>query len=337
MNPEVSIVIPNYNGKHLLKKNLQSVLAAAGGFGSAEVIVVDDASSDGSVEWLNSVNYANLRICRLESNFGFAGACRAGASEAHAEIIYFLNTDIRTDVDFLSHLVSHFNDPNIFAVASMAYDGSGENIVSSRSGIKWKWGMPDVDRAARFDAPGASPSITLFASGGHSAYRKSMFFDMGCFDSLYSPFYWEDVDLGYRAWKRGWKIVFEPKSFVYHDHQGTIGKISRPRVLSIMRRNRFLFTWKNISDPTLLIRHVLALPFFLVIATLAGRRGVISGFFMALSSLPDVISARRKREREPLVLKDRDIFVLFDDAGYVSCPPRSDEAIYHQKEKETNN
>jgi len=337
MNPEVSIVIPNYNGKHLLEKNLQSVLAAAGSFGSAEVIVVDDASSDGSVEWLNSVNCANLRICRLERNSGFAGACRAGASEANGEILYFLNTDIRTDADFLSHLVSHFNDPNIFAVASMAYDGAGENIVSARSGIKWKWGMPDVDRAARFDAQAASSSITLFASGGHSAYRKSMFFDMGCFDPLYSPFYWEDVDLGYRAWKRGWKIVFEPKSVVYHDHQGTIGKIFRLRVLSIMRRNRFLFTWKNISDPTLLIRHVLALPFFLVIATLAGRRGVASGFFMALMSLPAVISARRKRELEPRVLKDHDISILFDNIVDVFCPPRAGETTYHQKEKEKNN
>jgi GT2 family glycosyltransferase len=337
MNPEVSIIIPNYNGKHLLEMNLYSVLEAAHSFGSAEVIVVDDASSDGSVEWLASIDCAYLRIVRIERNSGFAEACRAGAVEALGEIIYFLNSDIRTDEHFLTPLVPNFNDPNVFAVASMAYDGAGVNIVSSRSGIKWKWGMPDVDRDARFDAPSSFPTFTLFASGGHSAYRKSMFFEIGCFDSLYSPFYWEDVDLGYRAWKRGWKVLFDPNSVVYHDHQGTIGNIRRSRVLSIMRRNRFLFTWKNIKEPGLLALHIAMLPFFIAFGAVAGRKGIASGFLKALSSLPAAISSRKRCGREPRILKDSEILKMFKNPSENLGAPRAVNVSFHKKESQNKN
>ena len=103
----------------------------------------------------------------------------------------------------------------------------GKRVISSRAGLLWQFGQPDVDRSLAGTETGSKPGPTLFASGGHSAYRRDRFLEMGGFDPLFAPFYWEDVDLCYRAWKRGWKILFEPRSAVLHDHQSTIGKVTR--------------------------------------------------------------------------------------------------------------
>ncbi|MFA6451345.1 MAG: glycosyltransferase [bacterium] len=305
----VSIIIPNYNGRHLLEKNLPRVEAAAARSNPpAEIIVVDDGSSDGSPDWLRARTAGSIRSVILESNRGFAGAVLEGAKAAAGEIIYFLNSDIVVPEDLLDTLLPHFDDPDVFAVASMAYDGAGARVISSRSGLTWRFGQPDVDRSLAGTETGVKPGPTLFASGGHSAYRRDRFLEMGGFDPLFAPFYWEDVDLCYRAWKRGWKVMFEPRSAVLHDHQGTIGKITPKRDIEIIwRRNRLLFTWKNMTGAGLLARH-----FFMLPLQFSGARGTLPAFAAALKAAPLALE-RRRAAKNAATRSDRDLFEMFKE------------------------
>jgi O-antigen biosynthesis protein len=312
MSKSVSIIIPNFNGKHLLAKNLPAVAAAASRLDPpAEIIVVDDGSSDESADWLRAQASGNLRPVILESNRGFARAVFEGAHAAKGEILYFLNTDITVPEGFLDPILPHFDDPDVFAVASMAYDGSGANIISSRAGLTWRFGQPDVDRSFAGTENGALPGPTLFASGGHSAYRRDRFLETGGFDPLFAPFYFEDVDLCYRAWKRGWKVLFEPRSAVLHDHQSTIGKVMPKRnIEAVWRRNRLLFTWKNITDPVMLASHIALLPLYTAAAPLKGAHGSFCALAGALKSLP-LLPARRRAAKAQSHKTDREVFDIF--------------------------
>ncbi len=311
MEHSVSIIIPNYNGRALLEKNLPSVFASAACVSpSAEVIVVDDGSSDDSAAFLRSISRDNFTALILEKNVGFSGAVFAGAKAAKGEIIYLLNSDIRTNDNTLPPLMPYFDDPLVFAVTSMAYDGKGERVISNRAGITWRLGCPDVDRSLAGTENGRKPGPTLFASGGHSAYRRLPFIEVGGFDPLYSPFYFEDVDLCWRAWKRGWKILFEPESTVRHDHQSTIGKVTPRRdIETIWRRNRLLFTWRNITDGQLLTLHILTLPLQIIAAAVSPSG--LRAFVEAAKKLKDVAARRRKTKSAAPPKKDADIYRMF--------------------------
>ena len=89
----------------------------------------------------------------------------------------------------------------------------------------------------------------FYGGGGSCAFDRAKFLDIGGFDHLYRPFYLEDTDLGYMAWKRGWKVLYQPASVVYHEHRGTIGKrFSNAYIQSVLKKNFVLFAWKNIHD-----------------------------------------------------------------------------------------
>lgn len=317
MDPAVTIIIPNYNGRHLLEKNLPPVLAAAERCPSgAEVIVVDDGSADGSAEWLRGKQNECLRAVILDSNRGFAAAANEGVWAAKGKILYFLNSDIRVDPDFLTPLLEHFDKPDVFAVSSMAFDGAGERLLAVRSALMWRLGQPDVDRSLIDSEPGRQPGSTLFASGGHSAYRRDRFLELGGFNPLFGPYYFEDVDLCYRAWKRGWAVLFEPRSVVFHDHQGTIGKTAgRREIETVWRSHRLVFAWKNLSDPGLLSAHIALLPLQALSA-----RGTLRALARALKSLPAVLAARREQKSRPRARTDREIMSLLRNPAKAGVP-----------------
>ncbi len=88
-----------------------------------------------------------------------------------------------------------------------------------------------------------------YPGGGSSAFDRAKFLELGGFDSLFHPFYYEDTDLGFRAWKRGWKVLYEPRSIVHHEHRGTIGKKFSPDYIEkVVRGNSLLYCWKNIHS-----------------------------------------------------------------------------------------
>ncbi|MCL4200464.1 hypothetical protein KJZ67_03975, partial [Patescibacteria group bacterium] len=137
---------------------------------------------------------------------------------------------------------------------------------------------------------------TAWVSGGSAAYRRSIWNELGGMDTLYNPFYWEDIDLSYQMLKAGHRIVFENKSVVGHFHEeGKIKTAYTSRdVKKIAYRNQFIFMWKNISDIRLWLLHCFWTPIRLLQAATKGDWLMLNGYLMAAVKLPQVIQSRRR-------------------------------------------
>jgi GT2 family glycosyltransferase len=307
----ISIIIPNWNGKPLLEKNLPFLLDALSPYqGEAEVIVVDDGSTDGSVEFLTS-SYPNVKVLFSSKNEGFAITCNKGVQSSKNEIVYLLNNDIAVSNNFLEPLWPYFEYDDVFAVSSVAHPTKADVSLSSlvpTVQVQFKYGIFWYNYKGIVDT--RRPISVFFSSGGHSAFDKKKFLELDGFDNLYHPFYWEDADISYRAWKRGWRSLYEPKSWVIHNHQATIGtSFKKAFIQNIHWRNRFLFTWKNLDDKNLWCRHLFFLPIGLALMPLIGRSYFSRGFFMALMKIPSVLKSRKKRKKS--AMSDKEIFAIF--------------------------
>lgn len=283
----VSIVLPNWNGAHLLAKNLPSVLAAAP---KAEIIVSDDASDDGSVALIKE-KFPNILLLENTSQKGFAGNVNSGVTRATGDIVVLLNTDIRPEIGFLDPLLDHFGDPKVFAAGCMDRSVEGKEIVLRGRGVaRWEKGFFIHSRGE------IDKGTTAWVNGGSGAFRKDIWQKLGGMDALFNPFYWEDIDLSYRGLKSGYRLVFESKSVVVHDHAtGAIQqRYSHFTINTIAYRNQFIFIWKNLSERSVIIDHIIWTPIRLVQAIFRFDFAFIWGYLKALFILPRIFSARMR-------------------------------------------
>lgn len=244
---QVSIVIPNYNGKENLKNNLPRVLAALEKSNlESELIIIDDASTDGSIDFLRS-KFTSIKIIENKSNLGFAESCNIGVEAASGGIVILLNTDVYPDENFLKFLTFHFETTQVFAVGCLekTIDKKG-NIIAERGVGKLFF----KDGIFQHSAGDLNSSETDWVCGGSGAFRRSIFLELNGFDKRFAPFYWEDIDLSYRAKLKGYKLLFEKKSIVYHKHvEGSIAKkYSQEEINEISFRNQIKFTKKHIKN-----------------------------------------------------------------------------------------
>ena len=259
---KVSIVIPNFNSGNVLTNNLLRLLEV----GAEEIVVVDDGSIDDSIEQIKSSKFKvqsesfKLKIIKNDKNLGFSSTVNRGVKEAMGDIVVLLNTDVLPEKDFLKPLIVHFNDPKVFAVGCMDKSIENGKIVLRGRGLgEWKRGFY-MHRRGEVDK-----TDTDWVSCGSGAFRKIIWDKLNGLDETYNPFYWEDIDLSYRARKTGYKILFEPKSVVVHKHEeGAIKqKYSTEQIKTISYRNQFLFAWKNMNSWRLWLNHFLWLPYYL--------------------------------------------------------------------------
>lgn len=288
----VSIIIPNYNGAHLLRENLPSVLRAAQYFekktkNSFEIIVVDDYSSDTSIEEVKKL-IPNAKIYANERNVGFSSSVNKGVKKSLGDVVVLLNTDVKPQEDFLLPLIVHFENENVFAVGCMDKSIEGKTVVLRGRGVgQWRKGFLVH---ARGDV---NKKDTLWVNGGSGAFKKLIWERLGGFSDLYKPFYWEDIDISYRALKSGYKLIFEPNSIVIHEHERGIikKKYSSFKIKTIAYKNQFIFVWKNATDIDLLLSHVLWLPYHFLKAALRCDSLFFIGFLQAFILLPNIIQS----------------------------------------------
>jgi glycosyltransferase involved in cell wall biosynthesis/GT2 family glycosyltransferase len=313
----ISIVIPAWNGKDLLKRFLPSVLKAAASYSpGVQIIVVDDGSTDGTAEFLRS-EYPQVEAIRLEKNRGFGRAVNEGVRATKGEIVLLLNNDVMPKEDFLGFLPGYFDKPETFAVRikSIIMEDTGIDTVESWLGAEFRLGFIYGRNELEYKS---KTGFSFTAGGGAMVVSRDKFMQLGGFDDIFLPFYWEDTDLCYRAWKRGWKIFYEPRSILYHYHRSTISKkFSHLYIAFIGERNRYLLIWKNILDKGFVSKHIFFLPLRLLRNIFTGRIALVFAFFAALGRLP-MLFERRKIEKRDSRLNDTQVFKIFkgpDDAG----------------------
>lgn len=313
--PGVSIVIPTWEGKDLLERFLPSVLNAAEACGRPwEAIVADDHSSDSTVAFLQE-HFPEVRVLRMGVRRGFAGASNAGFKESRYEIVILLNNDTDVNEDFIRPLLDHFRNENVFAVLCKCYDLDGKLFRDGGKIGEFKRGFFRVHRNYDVDSgkiSSSEPYLSFMAGGAFSAFNSEKLKALGGFDESFVPFNWEDADLSYRAWKRGWEIHYEPESIVRHRPNTTVGKFRKAYVKVISRRNRLLFVWKNLSDRDKLLQHSFFLLLQSILAFLRFDYLHFASLGMAIAKLARISEARREVKAKTQ-RTDREILSLLKD------------------------
>lgn len=294
---KIDIIIPNYNGSQLIKKNLPKVIDAVAGYTDIGVIIVDDASEKKDqevlkefVQRLKKESKVPLRLLLKKRNEGFASTVNKGAFATDADILVLLNSDVTPSKNFLDHPLEILSKNNhVFGVGCLDKSIEGDKVVERGRGIGfWSNGF------LQHKAGKLNSEMTLWISGGSCVVRGDLFRAAGGFDPLYNPFYWEDIDLSYRIQKIGYTILFDQQSVVTHAHEeGAIQtQFTKSKIQQIAYRNQLIFHWKNITDTNLLFQHTLWVPVFAVKTLVKGDTAFTIGLIKALLTLPTLISYR---------------------------------------------
>lgn len=224
MKNSVFCVIPSWNAKDLLKPCLDSLLKQSL---KPKIIVVDNGSSDGSIELIKE-NYPDVQLIAKDKNYGFAGGVNFGISVAmdqDAKFIALFNNDAVAESSWIEGLYNTLkSDPNLGIVTSkiMRID---KKHLDSTGDFYSIWGLPFPRGRNEIDTKQYDKKLEIFsASGGASMYRVSMLKEIGLFDEDFFA-YFEDVDISFRAQLAGWKVRYNPKAVVYHHVNATSSKL----------------------------------------------------------------------------------------------------------------
>ncbi len=274
---KVSVVIPNYNGRKLLEQYLPSVFSSL--VTGDEVVIVDDLSTDNGVAWLikhfklqltqkkveeidgynpdiNSLSYnlyANtvvvnqekikLLLVVLETNVRFGASANTGVLFASHPLIFLLNNDVKVTKTATEQLKTHFKDLGnlVFAVGCLEYQNDLNGEKFGKNKLWFEKGLFQHSRATNF-----SSGKTAWASGGSAMFFRKKYLELKGFDKLYYPAYWEDIDLSFRAIKKGWQVLFDEQAVVFHCHETTNQTVfGQQKINQMSWENGQKFTWKN--------------------------------------------------------------------------------------------
>jgi len=242
---KISVIITSYNGLNLLKKHLKNTIKASPE--ASEFILIDDASTDSSIKFAKKIQkkYSKLKILTRQQNMGFGANSNLAVKKSTGDLVVMLNNDVVPHLGYITAALKHFHNPTVFGVgfAELGHENYGK--------VFWKNGYLNIE-------PGYSQKthVTAWLSGGSSIIRRADFLKIGGFDSVYHPFYFEDLDLGLRAWKSGYKLLWEPQAIVEHQHEATTSKFPKKFLIYVKERNHLLSVLRNIDDKKMLLQNL---------------------------------------------------------------------------------
>jgi len=313
--PTVSVVIINYNGKEYLDRCLGSVLSS--NYPNFEVIFVDNASSDGSLEYVKKKlgRSPRLRIIRNERNVGFGEGNNIGLRASMGEYVALLNSDTEVDSNWLKELVSIMNsNSSIGIVQSKLLRMDRPDRLSSAGLLLLPFCGWTIRRGGDAVDDGSFDYCDYICCCGNGILiRRKIINEIGgLFDSTYFVFF-DDVDLALRVWLRGYKIVLAPKSIVYHAHGRLVkgGRYGKTEYLHYRNCIRMLI--KNYSRRSVIKYLPLAMAAMLCQALIIWKESyLIHAFFRGILSnlkfLPDTMRERYKVQRLVRRVSDKSIF-----------------------------
>lgn len=302
----ITVIVLTWNGIDLIKECLPIVYAEVNSWLIAhEIILVDNGSNDNTVEYVRN-EFSDVRIVAFDENLGFARANNLAVKEAKFDKLLFLNNDLVLDKDFIYPMLKRLEYEDVFAVAPKILRWDRKTIDDGLRYGEYFSGLFSVQLQTDKQKVDLAHVVTFFC-GACFLCKKSFFIQLNGFDELYTPYAWEDLDLGYRCWKRGLKVVYEPRSVSFHKREATTRSLfSNFFFITLMWRNKFIFMWKNLTDRDLLKNHLVLLPWKLIKFTFNGRWRYVIGFFRALFVLPMIINKRRF-EKKFIKLSDADV------------------------------
>lgn len=289
----VSVIIPNWNGAAHLPTCLDALRAQT--FRDFEVIVADNASTDASLDVLG--RYPEVRLLRLERNFGFAGACNAGIRAARSEIVALLNNDTEADPRWLAEVLAAFvRHPRAGIVASKMLLFDRRDILHTAGDLFRTDGTPGNRGVWQKDEGQFAEGPVFSANGGSAAYRRAMLDSIGLLDDdfFYSC---EDVDLAWRAQLAGWQCVYAPRAVVYHKLSASGGG---PTASFHDGRNFIYLLVKDVPDVVWrrYWREIIAAQFRITWEALRAWRGAaararLRGQLAGLTGIPKMLAKRK--------------------------------------------
>jgi len=306
--PLISTIILNWNGRELLAPCIRSVKEQT--YPNMEIILVDNASTDGSVEFMKNL-FADLRVIVNPKNLGYGGGNNRGMGETGGEYIFILNSDTEIQEDCVQLLWKAIQRNDTIGVTTpkillydqrSTIDAAGLTIYPDGLSI----GRGRLEPEEKFQR-GAE---VFFGSGCASLYRKAMLEDVGLFDEDFFA-YAEDTDLGWRARLAGWKAYYVPEAVVYHHHSKKFGIYSSTKAF-LVERNRIWVAWKNFPLPLLCLwpYYTLLRLFYQGMGALTGKGAsgrfraesspllllfiLLKAFSNGLGALPAILKKRRK-------------------------------------------
>ena len=304
----VSIMILNYNGRILLEECLPSVIAASSYNNiNCEVVVIDNNSTDQSVKYIEE-NYPTVKIIKLKEN-RYLFSYNEAIKDCRSDYVVLLNNDMMAAKTFIAPLLEKMKDEKIFSVMPNIrnWDGSKYKAESNKNRIYFKKGWIDWE-----DVGDDEEGITFFTCAGAAIYDRRKYLELGGFDELYSPLYVEDVDLSYRAWKRGWVNYYEPDSVVLHKNSSTIKQFYSGKKISTLKiRNKYLFFWKNIQERELWKEHIKLILLTVIRSIIKRETTQVQAFCQALKRVKKLKNRRNPGNTQSNRMSDADILQIF--------------------------
>lgn len=247
------VIIPNYNGKHFLKKCLESLTKSTV---CASVIMVDNGSADGSCDYVRE-HFPQVRLLSFPENRGFCEAVNAGIRASETDYVFLLNNDTEIEPECIGRLEEAMEkDRRIFSVGAKMLSMQEPDLVDTAgdlySAFGWAYAIGKGKLSSRFE----SPRRVFSNCAGAAMYRAEYLKKTGLFDEAHFA-YLEDVDLGYRARIAGYQNVTEPKAIVYHAGSGSTGSRYNTFKIRHSSRNNVYLIYKNMP----LLQLILNLPF----------------------------------------------------------------------------
>lgn len=250
---KVTIVIPNYNGKHFMEPCLASLNRQT--CRDFKTVVVDNASSDGSAAYMRE-NHPDIEVIELDQNYGFSKAVNIGIQHARTPYVILLNNDTTVDARYVEEMIQAIEtSPKIFSVSSKMIQMYHPDLIDSAGDLYTivGWG---VCRGAGRSVKNYTVQDEIFtACAGAAIYRRQAFQKIGYFDESHFA-YLEDIDIGYRAKIYGYKNLYCPSALVYHVGSGTSGSKYNPFKVKLSARNSVYLNYKNMPLPQLALNFI---------------------------------------------------------------------------------
>jgi GT2 family glycosyltransferase len=244
VSKKVSIIIPNYNGQKYLGECLDSLHRLDFPRDQYEIIVVDNASSDGSKGFIHST-YLDVALIQAERNLGFAGGCNLGIKNSCGESVVLLNNDTVVDTNWLKELVAVADSDKEVAIvgSKLLFKHTPNEIQNAGSYLTNRGDGGDIGSHQPDEGQYNTTREVMAVCGASMLVRRTLIEEIGALDEDFFAYY-EDIDLCYRTRLYGKKIVFASKSIVYHVHAATSGEWS-PSFTFLVFRNKLLMHLKN--------------------------------------------------------------------------------------------